>query len=67
MVEQNLDYRALSDDADERRAVRESFATGLHAAFWFGLAVAIVGFVVAISIDESKLRTDAPEEEAAEI
>ncbi|WP_420335782.1 MFS transporter [Roseibium sp.] len=48
-------------------AVRESFATGLHAAFWFGLAVAIVGLVVAISIDESKLRTDAPEEEAAEI
>ncbi|CTQ61108.1 MFS transporter [Roseibium album] len=48
-------------------AVRDSFAAGLHAAFWFGLAVAIIGVVVSVSLDESKLRTDAPEDDAAEI
>ena len=33
MVEQNLDYRALSDDADEQRAVRESFAVSVIWGF----------------------------------
>jgi len=48
-------------------AVRDSFASGLHAAFWFGLAVAILGLVISLSLDESKLRTDAPDEGDAEI
>lgn len=48
-------------------AVRESFASGLHAAFWFGLAVAVIGVIISLSLNESKLRTDTPEEEAAEI
>jgi len=33
LVEQNLDYRALSEDADERRAVRESFAASVIWGF----------------------------------
>jgi MFS family permease len=39
-------------------AVRESFAVGLNTAFWFGLAVALVGIVVSLSVDEKKLRTE---------
>ncbi|WP_415713879.1 hypothetical protein [Roseibium sp.] len=39
-------------------AVRESFAAGLHSAFWFGLAVALVGIVVSLSVDEGKLKTE---------
>ena len=33
MIEQNLDYRANSDDADERRAVRDSFAESVIWGF----------------------------------
>lgn len=33
MIEKNLDYRALSDDADERRAVDESFAASVIWGF----------------------------------
>ncbi|MEM9631695.1 MAG: MFS transporter [Pseudomonadota bacterium] len=39
-------------------AVRQSFASGLHAAFWFGLVVAALGLVISLSVDESKLRSD---------
>jgi len=43
-------------------AVRLSFVSGMSAAFWFGLAVAVAGLVISLSIDESKLRNnlDAP-------
>ncbi|MET1413862.1 MFS transporter [Roseibium sp. HPY-6] len=46
-------------------AVRDSFATGLHAAFWFGLAVAVIGLIISLSLNESKLRTETPEEDTA--
>jgi hypothetical protein len=36
LIEENLDYRAVTDDAEERRAVRESFA---ESALW-GFTVA---------------------------
>ncbi len=49
MVEQNLDYRALSDDADERRAVRESFAV---SAIWgFDVAAEQNGRVIIDATD----------------
>ena len=40
------------------QAVQQSFAAGFHAAFWFGLAVSVLGLVVSLSIDESKLRSE---------
>jgi hypothetical protein len=33
LVQKNMDYRALSDDPDERRAVRDSFAESVLAGF----------------------------------
>src|SRR5277367_6344642 len=33
LVQENLDYRAVTNDADERRAVRDSFAESVLAGF----------------------------------
>ena len=36
LIQENLDYRAVSDDADERRAVKESFAESVLWGFSVG-------------------------------
>lgn len=48
-------FSGTQADAVEH-AVRTSFSTGVSAALWFGFAVALLGLVIALSIDEGKLK-----------
>ncbi len=53
LMQSNLDYRAVSDDADERRAVRDSFA---ESALWGFTAVAEDGDRVLVDATDFFLR-----------
>ncbi|QFT33803.1 Multidrug resistance protein stp [Labrenzia sp. THAF82] len=53
-----IDKLNSKDAVTVTAAVRDSFAEGLHTAFWFGLVVAAVGVVVSLSVDEKKLKTE---------
>jgi MFS family permease len=37
-------------------AVRDAFVVGLHRAYWLALALAVVGVVVGLSLDDAKLK-----------
>src|SRR5271155_1795652 len=56
LVQENLDYRAVSNDEDERRAVRDSFA---ESALWGFTAAAEDGDRVLVDATDFFLR-DAP-------
>jgi Met-zincin/Domain of unknown function (DUF5117) len=53
LIQSNLDYRAVSDDADERRAVRDSFA---ESALWGFTAAAEDGDHVLVDATDFFLR-----------
>jgi hypothetical protein len=36
--------------------LREAFVAGLHGAYWFALALTVVGVVVGLTLDDSKLK-----------
>ena len=37
-------------------ALRDAFVAGLHNAYWFALALAVVGLFVALTLDDTKLK-----------